>query len=83
MISWLSAPSADSPGNIVVFDVASRKQIEWIDAGGGVGGILMRPDGARAGGPVTAIDDDGRRCVARASYFSSRIRIWRSFRVPG
>lgn len=38
------------PGNIVVFDAATRKEVKRIDAGGGVGGLLMQPDGARAYG---------------------------------
>jgi DNA-binding beta-propeller fold protein YncE len=40
----------DAGGNIVVFDAASRKEVKQINAGGGVGGILMQPDGARAYG---------------------------------
>jgi DNA-binding beta-propeller fold protein YncE len=50
LVSLLSAPAGAAPGNIVVFDAASRKEIKRIDAGGGVGGILMQPDGARAFG---------------------------------
>jgi DNA-binding beta-propeller fold protein YncE len=42
------------PGNIVVFDAATRKPIKAIDAGGGVGGILVQPDGARAFGSSSA-----------------------------
>ncbi|MCC7010795.1 MAG: YncE family protein [Acidobacteria bacterium] len=49
LISRLSAP-AGSGGTIVVFDAATRKEIKKIDAGAGVGGILMQPDGARAYG---------------------------------
>jgi len=49
LVSLLSAP-AGSSGNIVVFDAATRAVIKRIDAGGGVGGILMQPDGARAYG---------------------------------
>jgi DNA-binding beta-propeller fold protein YncE len=41
---------AAAPANIVVFDAASRKIVKGIDAGGGVGGILVQPDGARAYG---------------------------------
>jgi len=48
LISRLSGPSAG--GNIIVFDAATRAQIKGIDAGGGVGGMLMQPDGARAFG---------------------------------
>jgi DNA-binding beta-propeller fold protein YncE len=50
LVSRLGGASASSPGNIVVFDAATRREIKRIDAGGGVGGILMQPDGARAFG---------------------------------
>lgn len=46
------APPA--PGNIVVYDAATRTEIKRIDAGGGVGGLLMQPDGARAFGSSSA-----------------------------
>lgn len=50
LISRLSGGAAPGTGNIIVFDAATRKEIKRIDAGGGVGGILMQPDGARAYG---------------------------------
>jgi DNA-binding beta-propeller fold protein YncE len=50
LISRLSASSASAPGNIIVYDAATRAEIKRIDAGGGVGGILMQPDGTRAYG---------------------------------
>lgn len=51
LISRLSfGGPAGVPGNIVVYDAATRKELKRIDAGGGVGGILMQPDGARAFG---------------------------------
>jgi YVTN family beta-propeller protein len=50
LISRLSAPAGSAPGNIVVFDAAARREIGRIDAGGGVGGVLVQPDGARAYG---------------------------------
>jgi len=37
-------------GNIVVYDAAARTEIKRINAGGGVGGLLMQPDGTRAYG---------------------------------
>jgi YVTN family beta-propeller protein len=49
LISRLSAP-AGSGGSIVVFDAATRKEVKRIDTGGGVGGLLMQPDGTRAYG---------------------------------
>jgi DNA-binding beta-propeller fold protein YncE len=49
LISRLSGGSATG-GNIVVYDAASRTEIKRIDAGGGVGGILVQPDGRRAYG---------------------------------
>ena len=50
LISRLSGGGSSGDGNIVVFDAATRAVIKRIDAGGGVGGILMQPDGARAFG---------------------------------
>ena len=50
LISRLFAAPGGAPGNIVVYDAATRAEIKRIDAGGGVGGILMQPDGARAFG---------------------------------
>jgi DNA-binding beta-propeller fold protein YncE len=50
LVSRLSGQAAGAPGNIVVFDASTRAEIKRIDAGGGVGGILMQPDGARAFG---------------------------------
>jgi DNA-binding beta-propeller fold protein YncE len=49
LISRLSG-GAGSAGNIVVYDAATRNEIKKIDAGGGVGGMLMQPDGTRAFG---------------------------------
>ena len=50
LISRLSAPAGSAPGNIVVYDARTRNEIKRIDAGGGVGGLLMQPDGGRAFG---------------------------------
>jgi DNA-binding beta-propeller fold protein YncE len=50
LVSRLSGGGAAAGANIVVFDAASRAEVKRIDAGGGVGGILMQPDGARAYG---------------------------------
>jgi DNA-binding beta-propeller fold protein YncE len=50
LISRLSARPGGAPGNIVVYDTATRTEIGRIDAGSGVGGILIQPDGARAYG---------------------------------
>jgi YVTN family beta-propeller protein len=53
LVSLLSGGRRGGPaptGNIIVFDAASRAEVKRIDAGGGVGGILMQPDGARAYG---------------------------------
>ncbi len=45
---------------VVVVDVATRKEIQWITLGRGAAGILMQPDGARAyvasGNGVAVID---------------------------
>jgi len=49
LVSKLSG-SAAGAGNIIVFDAASRAELKRIDAGGGVGGMAMQPDGARAFG---------------------------------
>lgn len=50
LISRLFAAAGGPAGNIIVYDAATRTEIKRIDAGGGVGGILMQPDGARAYG---------------------------------
>ena len=56
------APSGTSGANLVVLDVASRKQIKQLDLGGGSAGIQMVPDGSRAfvavsgGNKVAAVD---------------------------
>lgn len=52
LISRLSGVPAGS-GNIVVFDAATRKEVKQIVTGGGVGGILVQPDGARAYGSAS------------------------------
>ena len=49
LVSKLSG-AAGSTGHIIVFDAASRAELKRIDAGGGVGGMVMQPDGARAFG---------------------------------
>jgi DNA-binding beta-propeller fold protein YncE len=49
LVSKLSR-STEGTGHIIVFDAASRAELKRIDAGGGVGGIVMQPDGARAFG---------------------------------
>jgi DNA-binding beta-propeller fold protein YncE len=49
-LALVSRLRGDAGGNIVVFDAATRKEVKQINAGGGVGGILMQPDGARAYG---------------------------------
>jgi DNA-binding beta-propeller fold protein YncE len=49
LVSKLSAAAAGT-GHIIVFDAASRAELKRIDAGGGVGGMVMEPDGARAFG---------------------------------
>ena len=36
--------------SIIVFDRATRKEVKQINTGGGVGGLLMQPDGSRAYG---------------------------------
>ena len=50
LISRLSGGGAGGAGNIVVYDATTRNEIKRIDAGGGVGGMLMQPDGTRAFG---------------------------------
>ena len=46
--------------SIIVFDRATRKEVRQVSTGGGVGGLLMQPDGTRAYGSsregVVAID---------------------------
>jgi DNA-binding beta-propeller fold protein YncE len=49
LVSKLTRSTADT-GHIIVFDAASRAELKRIDAGGGVGGMVMQPDGARAFG---------------------------------
>jgi DNA-binding beta-propeller fold protein YncE len=50
LVSRLSNPTGSTDGNIVVFDATTRKEVKQIKTGGGVGGILVQPDGARAFG---------------------------------
>ena len=54
------AAGAPAVPSIIVFDRATRKEVKQINTGGGVGGLLMQPDGARAYGSardgVVAID---------------------------
>jgi DNA-binding beta-propeller fold protein YncE len=50
LISRLRAQEGGAPGHIVVYDAKTRREIKRIDAGGGVGGMLMQPDGTRAFG---------------------------------
>jgi len=56
-------------GNIVVYDAAARTEIKRINAGGGVGGLLMQPDGTRAYGSsrtgVVVIDLEKLEVVGR------------------
>ena len=58
LVSRLSAPAGQP--TIIVFDAATRKEVKAIPTGGGVGGLLMQPDGTRAYGSsragVVAID---------------------------
>ena len=49
LVSKLSGAAA-ATGNIIVFDATTRTELKRIDAGGGVGGMVMQPDGARAFG---------------------------------
>jgi DNA-binding beta-propeller fold protein YncE len=64
LISRLSigrgAAAGTSVPAVVVFDRATRKEMKQITTGGGVGGMLMQPDGTRAYGSsregVVAID---------------------------
>jgi DNA-binding beta-propeller fold protein YncE len=69
LVSRLSGGPAIAGAQIVVFEAASRKQIGQIDAGGGVGGILVQPDGARAYGSssqgVVVIDLSSLKVVGR------------------
>jgi YVTN family beta-propeller protein len=44
----VSSLANQTGGNIVVFDVAARKEVKRIAAGTGAGGIVMQPDGSRA-----------------------------------
>ncbi len=44
----VSSLANQTGGNVVVFDVASRKELKRIAAGTGAGGIVVQPDGARA-----------------------------------
>jgi DNA-binding beta-propeller fold protein YncE len=69
LVSRLSGGPSAAGAQIVVFDAASRKQVGQIDAGGGVGGILVQPDGARAFGSssqgVVVIDMNSLKVVGR------------------
>jgi DNA-binding beta-propeller fold protein YncE len=69
LISRLFAPPGSAPGNIVVYDAKTRQEIKRIDAGGGVGGMLMQPDGRRAFGSsrtgVVVIDLQSLEVVGR------------------
>jgi YVTN family beta-propeller protein len=69
LVSRLSGGAAAAGANIIVFDAATRAEVKRIDAGGGVGGILMQPDGARAYGSsrtgVVVIDLKTLEVVAR------------------
>jgi DNA-binding beta-propeller fold protein YncE len=69
LVSRLSNPSGSADGNIVVFDAPTRKEIKQIKTGGGVGGILVQPDGARAYGSssqaVVVIDMNTLEVVGR------------------
>ena len=49
-LSGRGGAGGNAGGNIVVYDAATRSEIKRIDAGGGVGGMLMQPGGARAYG---------------------------------
>jgi hypothetical protein len=54
------AGAAAGVPSIIVFDRATRKEVKQVTTGGGVGGLLMQPDGSRAYGSsregVVAID---------------------------
>lgn len=54
LVSRLSNVPAGTGGNIVVFDRATRRELKQIVTGGGVGGILVQPDGARAYGSASS-----------------------------
>jgi YVTN family beta-propeller protein len=59
-LSFGRGGAAASLPSIVVYDRATRKEVKQIQTGGGVGGLLMQPDGTRAYGSsregVVAID---------------------------
>jgi DNA-binding beta-propeller fold protein YncE len=69
LVSRLSGGPSAAGAHIVVFDRSSRKPIGQIDAGGGVGGILVQPDGARAYGSssqgVVVIDLNSLKTIGR------------------
>jgi DNA-binding beta-propeller fold protein YncE len=69
LVSRLSGGPSAAGAQIVVFDAAARKPIGQVDAGGGVGGILVQPDGARAFGSssqgVVVIDLNSLKVVGR------------------
>lgn len=57
LVSGLGAPSLEresSAPNLVVIDVATRKEIKKLSLGGSSGGILMQPGGSRAYVAVSA-----------------------------
>lgn len=58
LVSGLGGPSIAGQGsaspNVVVIDVATRKEVKQLSLGGGSAGILMQPDGARAYVAVSA-----------------------------
>jgi DNA-binding beta-propeller fold protein YncE len=68
-LSGRGGTGATVGGNIVVYDARTRAEIKRIDAGGGVGGLLMQPDGTRAYGSsrtgVVVIDLEKLEVVGR------------------
>jgi YVTN family beta-propeller protein len=57
LISGLGFGGRSAGGDLVVFDVAARKEIKHYDLGGGAAGILMTPDGSRAYVAVSGSDN--------------------------
>lgn len=56
LVSGLFGGPSSGDANLVVLDVASRKEIKKLSLGGGSAGILVVPDGSRAFVAVSAAD---------------------------
>lgn len=56
LIAGLGGGPGSAAGNLVILDVATRKEVKQLDLGGGSAGIVIVPDGSRAYVAVSAKD---------------------------